>query len=84
VAQQTQAYAASLFRFTEHKQLDTYTLKKSSKRQRFSSQSPLPTQKNSKETNINVISGIRTRDPSNRTVADLRLRLHGHRDQQEL
>ena len=32
------------------------------------------------EMNINALSGIRTRDPRNRVVADLRLRPHGHRD----
>ena len=34
------------------------------------------------ETNIDVLSGIRTRDPSNQAVSDLRFRLHGHRDRQ--
>ena len=31
-------------------------------------------------TNTHAVSEIRTRDPSNRTTADLRLRTHGHRD----
>ena len=32
------------------------------------------------ETNIPGLNGIRTRDPSNQAVSDLRLRSHGHRD----
>jgi hypothetical protein len=32
------------------------------------------------ETNIHALSGIRTRDPSNRAAADIRLRKHGHRN----
>jgi hypothetical protein len=36
----------------------------------------------SQETDIHVPSGIRTHNPSKRAVADLRLRLHGHRDRQ--
>ena len=41
-----------------------------------SSQKPLPTQQ-TQETSIYALSGIRTRDPSNRAAADLRLRPHG-------
>jgi len=37
---------------------------------------PLPTQQ-TQETSIHALSGIRTRDRSNRTAADLRLRPHG-------
>jgi hypothetical protein len=33
-----------------------------------------------KQTNIHVLSGIRTRDPSNQTTVNLGLRPHGHRD----
>jgi len=33
-----------------------------------------------KETNINAISGIRTRNPSGQPTAEIRLRRHGHRD----
>jgi hypothetical protein len=32
------------------------------------------------ETNIHVLSGIRTRDFRNQAAADLRLRPHGHRN----
>jgi hypothetical protein len=34
------------------------------------------------ETNIHTLSGIRTRDPSNQAAADLRLRPRGHRNRQ--
>ena len=35
---------------------------------------------NTQETNNNVLSGIRTRNPSRKVASDLRLRSHGHRD----
>jgi hypothetical protein len=45
------------------------------------SQRPLAIQHTQKkEKNIHALSGILTRDPSNQTVADLRLRLHGQLD----
>jgi hypothetical protein len=44
---------------------------------------PLPAQ-HTQETNIHALSWIRTRDPSNREAADLRLRPHGHRDPEVL
>ena len=37
-----------------------------------------------KETNINALSGIRTRDPSNRAAAELCLRKRGYRDRRIL
>jgi len=45
---------------------------------------PLPTQHttNTKQENP-FLSGVRTLDPNNRAAADLRLRLHGYRDQQD-
>jgi hypothetical protein len=33
-----------------------------------------------RDTNVHALSGIRTRDPSNRAAADLRHRPHGHRN----
>jgi len=36
--------------------------------------------KQTQETSIHICSGIRTRDPSNRAPADLRLRPHGYRN----
>jgi hypothetical protein len=36
------------------------------------------------ETNIHASSGIRTCDPSNQAASDIRLRLHGNRDQEKL
>jgi hypothetical protein len=43
----------------------------------------LPTQhtkKKTKETNVHAVSGIQTRDLSNRAASDLCVRPHGHRD----
>jgi hypothetical protein len=51
------------------------------------SQRPLPTQDNTTyehETNIHALSGIQNLDPSNQAAADLRLRLRGHWDRQQL
>jgi hypothetical protein len=53
----------------------------SSERVITTSQRLLPTQQ-TKEANIHVLSGIRTRDPNNLVAADLRLRPHDHRDRQ--
>ena len=44
-----------------------------------SSQKPLPTQQ-TQQTNIHVLSDIRTRDPKNLTAADLSLKPYGHRN----
>jgi hypothetical protein len=41
----------------------------------------IPNTQSSQDTNIHALISIRTRDPSNRAAADLRLRPHGHRDQ---
>jgi len=41
------------------------------------------THKKHEDINIHVLSGFRTRDPSNRAAADLHLRQHGQRYQQQ-
>jgi len=39
------------------------------------------TTQKTQQINIHIISGIRTRNPSNQAVSDLSLNLHGHRNQ---
>jgi hypothetical protein len=63
----------------------TFTIRQTHKLSRIflnkwsaASQRPLPTQ----ETNTHVLSGIRNRDPSNETAADLCFRPQGHRNRQ--
>ena len=41
------------------------------------------TTQHSQQTNVHAPGGIRTHDPSRRTVVDLRLRPRGHWDRQE-
>ena len=68
------AFTALLFRFRDHTQSQD-----SSQRVISSSQRPLPARQ-TQETNIHVLSGIRTRSPRNQYVADLRLRQRDHWD----
>jgi hypothetical protein len=79
-----QPKSASLTTFVDHTQLDTHThtpgithLNDWSARRRGLC---LQNTKQTSQTNIRAFSGIRTRDPSNREAADLRLRPHDHRD----
>jgi len=66
-------------RFLDPTVSDTDLLQDSSERVISPPQKPLPTQHTKKhETSIHALSGIRTRDPSNREAADLRLRPHCH------
>ena len=76
----TRAQAASFFRFLDHTQLNTCgmtSFKKWSARRRCRY---LHNTQQTQETNIHVLSGLKTHDPSNRAVANLRLRPHSHRD----
>ena len=62
-----------------HTQLDTpRVVGLSSERVISPSQRPLPTQHTNTREEIDGLSGIRTRDTSNRVPAGLDLRLHGH------
>jgi hypothetical protein len=66
-----------LFRFLDHTQLDAHAHKHTHTRQ-VSSHQPVTevytyTTHNTKQTNIQALSGILTRDPRNRATADLRL-----------
>jgi len=75
----TRTYAASFLRFLGHEQIDTPTdgmipLNEWSARRRGRY---LHCIQRTQETNIYARGGIRTRDPSYRTAADLRLRLRG-------
>jgi hypothetical protein len=66
------------FRCLCHTQSDTHVRQESSVRVNSSSQRPLPTQHTTEtqQTNIQVLGGIQTLDPSNQAVFDRRLRKH--------
>jgi hypothetical protein len=82
----TRTYAASLYRFLNHTQLDTHThthragrtpLDEWSARRR--GRYPHNTQQ-TQQKNLHALSEIRIRDPTNWAAAELRLRSHDHRD----
>jgi len=74
-------------RFLYHTQSDkhththTHTQQDTSETMISSSQTPLPTQQ-TQQMNINALSGIRNRDPTNQASTVLHLRPYGHRDRQ--
>jgi hypothetical protein len=67
-------------RFLDHIKLDASAGRIPLEREISPSQRPLPTQHTTHETNIPSLSGVRSRDPSNQAVSDLRLRPYGPRD----
>jgi hypothetical protein len=83
IAQQPQwAKASSLLRIHDHIQTH-HTGEDSSGRVIIPTQRPLPDNKqHSQETDIHASEGIWTHNPSKRTAADLRHRMHGHWNRQ--
>jgi hypothetical protein len=78
----TWAMASSFIGFLDHTQTH-HCRKDSSARMISSSQRPLPDNtQQAQQTEIHAPGGIRTRNPSKRAAADLRLRLRGHWDRQ--
>jgi hypothetical protein len=61
--------------FLDHTQIDTHPAGLWT----INSSQRSPRSPQTQKTNIHALSGIRTRDPSSRSAANLRLTLHGHR-----